>query len=1093
MEQQGADATPPEATPAKPSRNDPILVFIAAPGDMEQEVALACREVNSYAKQHASLVEIRLVAWSVLGDGIKLETRLGPQAAIDRGLPRPAECDIVIALFGNRMGTPLSASFATKPDGSQFRSGTEYEFLTAHWASLEHGRPSVLLYRCEKPFTPSADPRTLREEMAQIEAVTALVAEFRNPDGSHEHNRLRAASLSELRRKLTTRLGTAIEAAIRLRIPERQERDLLEQPWDGSPFPGFASFERDQWPIFRGRDEVADDLMKHLLRPAAEAVPESAPALADDPGAAAEAQGAAAADPDAPAVPAARCLALFGASGSGKSSVIKAGVLRRFFELHSSRHWPIAELTPGIDPLRKLAGAIKTACGGHRLHYDEDRQAAVIAQGGWDALRDAALSGCPGEAALVIFIDQFEELFTLTPDGSAPGTEDRRSPFLRWLETARADPRVRLLLTARDDFYHRFNADPVLRSFLGEDHFHLPAADHAARMRMVVEPVRRARLSIEPELAERIARDTGDDPGALPFMAYALARLYQHEQARGSETLTNKGYDDIGKVQDAVIACADAVYQGFAAEFGQDGAGAALEQLFVELVWVDDKGTAARRAAPRERLADAPPGQPSAAELARRLEHPQARLLTGDKEADGTPVIQVAHEALLRVWPPVVEWVKRRADDLTRYRWLQESAARWAEPANPEREAPYSSAHLQSDGWVREVRRALANLSKTLDDLKPHERAFLDPDARARLLLQKGLDDWRAGGRDAAGLWTPDRFAACAGAGRLPEQDGDTRAFLRASFDASLAAAAQDAPARARMGLTLAGLGDPRFDAGHWHLPADETLGFIEIPPGELLMGTDPKADPYGGFPVERPQHRQSMARAYWIGRYPVTIGAYRRFVEEAKYKDAVPQALQGPDSNPVSLVSLIDARAYCAWLEEHCLAPIAAERAASLAGSPAGLFWAAVAAGEVRAGLPSEPEWERAARGDDGRIFPWGGDCRPELANYLDTGLQTAAAVGCFPAGRSPFGCEDMAGNVWEWTRSLWGPSQDRLGFSGTYPYAPWKNETRRAKPRVWRVLRGGSFGNSSYDLRCAMRDRYGPGLRNGVVGFRVAWSPFL
>jgi formylglycine-generating enzyme required for sulfatase activity len=398
------------------------------------------------------------------------------------------------------------------------------------------------------------------------------------------------------------------------------------------------------------------------------------------------------------------------------------------------------------------------------------------------------------------------------------------------------------------------------------------------------------------------------------------------------------------------------------------------------------------------------------------------------------------------------------------------------------------------------VRRALANLNKAADDLAPHERAFLDADARARFLLAEDRKRWLDAARDPARLWTPDRFAACAGAGRLPEQDADTRAFLRASFDAALAAAADDPTARAAIGLTLSNLGDPRFDPAHWHLPADETFGFIEIPAGDFLMGTDPEQDPYKGWDFERPQHTQTIERPYWIGRYPVTVAAYRAFVEATSHEHEA-MALEPADSMPAPYVSWHDARAYCTWLQQHCLAPIAAARAAALAGTPTGRFWAAVAAGEVRAGLPSEPEWERAARWTDGRIFPWGGDCQPALANYKDTRIGRASVVGCFSAGASVNGCEDMAGNLWEWTRSLWGKQDNWIDEEYAYPYERSKGDADPSKGPEWidapdsvrRVLRGGSFGFSSNYLRCAMRFRDVPGDRCDNVGFRVAWSPFL
>ena len=94
-----------------------------------------------------------------------------------------------------------------------------------------------------------------------------------------------------------------------------------------------------------------------------------------------------------------------------------------------------------------------------------------------------------------------------------------------------------------------------------------------------------------------------------------------------------------------------------------------------------------------------------------------------------------------------------------------------------------------------------------------------------------------------------------------------------------------------------------------------------------------------------------------------------------------------------------------------------------------------APASGKKAAGtLPSEAEWEKAARGTDAPIYPWGDSIDSKHANYADTGIGTTSAVGCFPAGGSPHGCLDMAGNVWEWTRSLWGENWTKLEFG--YPY---------------------------------------------------------
>jgi formylglycine-generating enzyme required for sulfatase activity len=281
---------------------------------------------------------------------------------------------------------------------------------------------------------------------------------------------------------------------------------------------------------------------------------------------------------------------------------------------------------------------------------------------------------------------------------------------------------------------------------------------------------------------------------------------------------------------------------------------------------------------------------------------------------------------------------------------------------------------------------------------------------------------------------------------------------------------------RAQAGDVLAGLGDPRFDPDRFHLPADEMLGFVRIPADpEFRIGTR-KADAKWvagiiGFYVDNDELNDVLTPTpeFYIARYPVTVAQFRAFVETTGFEIGDGDALRDPDSRPVRWMSWHEARAYCEWLNEM------------LATSPVleGIGVARlVRDGPWRMALPSELEWEKAARGGlPDAVYSWGDTPDPDRANYDDSGIRDTSTVGCFPA--NGFGLHDTIGNVWEWTRSLWVP----------YPYKaddPNREDLDEGNNKL-RVVRSGSWSYDRGFVRCAYRKESHPDEGYFVVGFRV------
>ncbi len=316
---------------------------------------------------------------------------------------------------------------------------------------------------------------------------------------------------------------------------------------------------------------------------------------------------------------------------------------------------------------------------------------------------------------------------------------------------------------------------------------------------------------------------------------------------------------------------------------------------------------------------------------------------------------------------------------------------------------------------------------------------------------------------------------------------GEIQGRLRKAFETPLKKGADLKTLVQRRAAAAEALG--RIESGgygaqpaFWTLPYGEPV-WIEIPAGEFWMGSEK------GYNNEKPIHKVYLDR-YGIAKTPITNAQYRLFVEATgqsaprHWNDGnIPRGLE---SHPVVHVTWHEAIAYCQWLTEK-IQEAGGKIRVWREGSVEEEFLLPAAC-VVR--LPSEAEWEKAARGAvDEREYPWGDAWKEGHCNSRELGVEGTTPVGIFPEGASPYGCLDMVGNVWEWTRSLWGKDWEKPDFK--YPYRDEKErEDLEAGDGVLRVLRGGSFDHNRIYARCASRYGYYPYHGYDSIGFRVVVS---
>jgi formylglycine-generating enzyme required for sulfatase activity len=906
----------------------------------------------------------------------------------------PRETDIVVVILWSRLGVPLPTDKFKGPLSGKPVTGTEWEFEDALKSSREQHLPDLLMYRKKVPIIGSLeDEEAVQQQLAQKRLVEdffkawfidqdaqSFTAAYREFSDAVAFEELVETHLRELLRKRLTKPGDEVTpASIR---------------WhQGSPFRGLLSFELEHASLFFGRTRARLELRDQLSRQAARGL---------------------------------AFVLVVGASGSGKSSLVKAGLVADLMlpgmieRVGLVRHALFRPSEADGNLLGKLAEAIISALPElASLKYDVENITELvrsapghiklaITQGLAVAAQKGHLTEI-AEARLLVIIDQLEEIFTISSV-----TQEERDAFAAVLQSLAKSGAVWVVATMRSDFFDRLERQHQLVALAsGEGTYVLAQPKSSEIAQMIRQPAREAGLTFEIDstrgigLDEIIREAASRDSGALPLLSFLLDQLWQRRSQSG--LLTFAAYNELGGLEGALGQRAEQVFAVQGPEVR-----AALPKLLRSLVSVGEgpQSTPTARTVELEKFLQGT----SARALIDAFLDPGARLLVADEDPQSYRLgtnqpamtrqsrahIRVAHEALLTHWPRAQDLITADRRDLELLGRLELATTRWQAS---------------------------------------------DQKHRDSLLLPRGLP--LAEALDLMRRWSTE----------IPAKVSE---FVQQSRRV-----AKRRVRRLVLALLGAVISVPAVAAAVWAIMVwrgvqamEQTMMFVTVPGGCFLMGTP--ADEKGRFNHET-QHKVCVP-TFELGKYTVTQKEWALVMVE----NPDPARFKG-ETRPVEMIGWYDAQSF-AWRMR--------------------LF------GKHNYRLPTEAEWEYAARAGTQTAWFWGDKVEDGCgyANLRDLtykskhwnvdegivqcedGQDETAPVGSFKP--NAFGLYDMSGNVFQWTEDCF----------GDYADAPADGEPADTPNCENRVVRGGSWTSRPAFTRSGSRDEYRPVNRNDIVGFRLA-----
>jgi len=627
-----------------------VKVFVSSPSDVAPERGRVQAVVAKLNRDYGKLVRFETVLWEE--HFYKADRSFQPQ------IPEAVACDVLVSIFWTRMGTELPPDFAHMPTGKPYPSGTAYELLTALQASRERGVPDVYVFRkTADAALPTADAERRRQAQTQLDALEAFWNEwFKSEQGHFKAAFQTFASTDEFERQveLLLRQWLATHGLLgpRLRWPKEK----------GSPYRGLAAFEAEHAAVFFGRERAIDEACRRLQAAAETATP---------------------------------FLLIVGASGSGKSSLARAGLIPRLITpgiVAAVDLWRAAIMKPRegqAGPVASLASALFAALP--ELEDGDfptaDALTDNLRRGGAAAARPivGALSRIATalererrtdrvmRAGLVLLVDQLEELFAKAI------SDAERADFAEALKQLLASAQIWCIATLRADLYELMLKQSELNALKEAGaRLDLSPPGTAELAEIVRAPAAAAGLLFEslPEkgaLDERLLADA-KTAESLPLLEFTLRELYERRTDEGGEAhLTHSAYEALGGLQGAIAAEAERAIASLPAQTL-----AALPRLLRRLAEPAHDGNALTLREVRQ--ADVVSDPQEAALVDALL---GARIIVARQDAGGRSTLRLAHDAVLTSWPQAQTATHANRDFYRVRAEVEDARRRWQATGEP--------------------------------------------------------------------------------------------------------------------------------------------------------------------------------------------------------------------------------------------------------------------------------------------------------------------------------------------------------------------------------------------------------------------------